>query len=381
MVLIITLTLVLFVVIVLSALNREPVRIVEIAAVERGNLFSIVEVRGVVRPETEVSISSPVVGTVEEIAVSEGQQVQQGDLLLRLRQQEFEASVRRAQAALELTLAARNQSRTQYERAKELYQAELISREEFESALTQVQMDDARVKEASAALDEARRQLEFTVFTAPITGTVTRINIEIGEQVIVGTLNIPETILMVVSDLSSMQIHCDIDEADIARIAIEQPAVIEIEAFVEQTFDGTVTEVGTAPVFDTEASPDPEGFVVYRVTVGILDTIEGLRTGMTAYVAIVTAQGNDVLMVPVEAVLARPAGQIETLQPHPDDRQTEAVFIYHNAIAHLVEVITGIAGMEHVEITEGLTEGQAVITAPFAALRELQNGDQVRLAQ
>ncbi len=358
-------------------IGRERSSRVQLAEVVLGRLVSTVSASGVVRPATEVQISSNIPGTIERLPVSEGDTVKEGELLVQLEQQEYQAALSRAQAALDLAQAALTQSRAQFERAEQLFEQELISRQQFEAAQTQFLTDQARVREAQASVQQARRQLEQTTITSPITGTITDLNAEAGEQVITGSTNIPGTVLMVVSDLSEMQVQAQVSEAEVARINKGQSAVIEVEAFPGRTFEGEVQEVGYSP---QQQDPTAQGAVNYSVRVGFQDTVSALKPGMTAYVDIITARADSVLMVPIQAVLTRPVEQLSPdFRPQgaqPGD-EVQAVFVYENGVAYLVPVKTGIAGEEFIEIVSGLQRGQEVITGPFEVLRELQAGDRV----
>ena len=361
-------------VIIFAAASKRGPR-VEVAQVVLGNIVSTVSASGVVRPATEVQISSTVAGNIEKLPVSEGDTVKKGDLLIQLGQQEYRAEVQRAQAALDLAQASLAQSRAQYERAKQLYKQDLIARQEFEAAQTQFTLDQARVREARANIEQAKRQLEQTTITAPISGTIIALNVEQGEQVIPGSLNVPGTVLMVIGNLSRMQVLADVSESEVAKINVGQPAVIEVDAFPNRKFEGSVAEVAFSP----EATQGTvEGVVNYLVKVGFTDTVPELKPGMTAYADIITARKDSVLMIPIQAVITSP---VEQLAPQfrgnlQEGTETQAVFIYESGVAYLAPVKTGIAGQEYIQVT-GLKRGQEIISGPFGVLRELQSGERV----
>lgn len=355
--------------------DRSPE--VELAQVVLGNLVSTVNATGVVQPATEVQISSSVAGSVERLPVTEGDTVNRGDLLIQLEQQEYRAALQRAQAALDAAQSALSQSRAQYERARQLFEQELIAEQEFEAARAQYLADRARVREARANVQQARRQLEETTITSPISGVVTQLNVEVGEQVVPGQLNVPGTVLLTVANLSQMQVEAEVSESEVAKISVGQPAVIEVEAFPGRTFGGEVVEVGFSPETPEGGA---EGAVNYSVSIGFEDTVPQLKPGMTAYADIVTARKDSALMVPIQAVVTRPA---EQLSPAAEGNfgpgtEVQAVFVYDNGVARLMPVETGIAGTEFIQIISGLERGQEVITGPFEVLRELQTGAEVR---
>jgi HlyD family secretion protein len=355
---------------------------VTVSEVTLGDLTSTVSAPGIVRPLTEVQISSSINGIVQQLMVKEGQEVKKGDLLLQIDPSEFRSQVRRAQAGLEVAQANLRQARSQWKRAEQLYKSNLISEQEYESAKTNHLLSQAQLKESKANLEQALEQLRKTRITSPIEGTVIKINIESGETVITGTLDNPGTKLMVIADLSRMEVESQVDEADIAKVKIGQKATVEVEALPEKRFSGSVNEVSYAAE-DQETEQDAA--VNYNISILIEDTISELKPGMTATSEIITAQLEDIVMIPIQSVVIRPFDQLsEEFQNGSTDiglkgkDQTEAVFVVRNGIASLVPVITGIAGEEYIQIRSGLKPGQQVITGPFNSLRELRNGERVK---
>lgn len=355
---------------------------VTVSEVTLGDLTSTVSAPGIVRPLTEVQISSSINGIVQKLMVKEGQEVKKGDLLLQIDPSEFRSQVRRAQAGLEVAQANLQQARSQWKRAEQLYKSNLISEQEYESAKTNHLLSQAQLKESKANLEQALEQLRKTRITSPIEGTVIKINIESGETVITGTLDNPGTKLMVIADMSRMEVESQVDEADIAKVKIGQKATVEVEALPEKRFSGSVNEVSYAAE-DQETEQDAA--VNYNISILIEDTISELKPGMTATSEIITAQLDDIVMIPIQSVVIRPVDQLsEEFQNGSTDiglkgkDQTEAVFVVRNGIASLVPVITGIAGEEYIQIRSGLKPGQQVITGPFNSLRELRNGERVK---
>ena len=296
-----------------------------------------------------------------------------GQLLILLDQTEYQAQVQRARANLDLTEASQAQSRALFKRAQELFNSKLISEQEYEAAYA-VLLDQARVKESRATYAQALEQLEDTRITAPISGTVTQLNVELGENVIPGTLNNPGTILMIVADLSRMQIECEVDEADIASVRKGQRVAVEVEALSGRQFRGSVMDIGYAAASDREGFPREDATVSYAVDILIMDSVDILKPGMTANVQIVTEEVKDVLIVPLQAVVVRPVGQFSGMQTDGSsedldgDGEMEGVFVYDNGVARLLPVKTGVTGEDYIQITGGLQEGQQVISGPFEVL-------------
>lgn len=349
--------------------------------VVQGDLTSTISAPGIVRPLTEVQISSSISGIVQQLLVKEGQDVKKGEILLQIDPAEFRAQVRRAQAGLDVAQANLEQARSQWNRAKQLYKSELISEQEYETARTNHLLNQAQVKEARANLQQALDQLQKTRITSPIQGTVIQINVEPGENVITGTLNNPGTKLMVVADMSKMEVESQVDEADIAKVKMGQKAIIEVEALPEKRLNGSVHEIGYAAE-DQEFEQD--NAVNYNISILIEDTVSELKAGMTATSEIITAELRNIVMVPIQSVLTRPVEQLANLSNGngsielKDKGQTEAVFVVQDGTALLVPVITGVAGGEYIQIKSGLKPGQQVVTGPFNSLRELQSGERVQ---
>jgi HlyD family secretion protein len=362
-------------------LKRPSAVKVTVSEVVQGDLTSVVSAPGIVRPLTEVQISSSISGIVQQLAVKEGQEVGKGDLLMQIEPSEFRAQVRRAQAGLEVARANLEQARSQWERAKQLYKSRLISEQEYETARTEYLLSQARLKESRANLEQTQEQLQKTRITSPIEGTVIQINIKPGESVIPGTLDNPGTKLMTVADLSRMEIESHVDEADIAKVKMGQRAIIEIEALPEKRFNGSVHEIGYAA---EDQENEQNAAVNYNISILIEDTVSELKPGMTATSEIITAQLQNVVMIPIQSVVIRPVEQLSSEMQNGKNNldlkgkeQTEAVFMVQDKIALLVPVITGIAGEEYIQIRSGLQPGQQVITGPFNSLRELRNGQPV----
>jgi HlyD family secretion protein len=341
-----------------------------VTSVKRGAITSKVSSTGIVKPVREVNISASISGEIVDLPVNEGDSVKKGDILVQLNKTEYIAQVRQADANLEMAKASLNQSSSQWNRTQILFSKELISELEMEQSRTQYELDKARVKAARAERDRVYEQLRKTVIRAPISGIITTRTVEIGETVFPGTLSTPGTILMVLAELDIMKVECDVDEADIAQIRTGQKATIVIDAFRDTLFLGKVVDIGTSSASQVQAAPSQRDIVNYIVSVQILGSSEGLRTDMSANVDIITAQKNDVLLVPIESVVSL-----------PDENSTsqQGVFTVKNNIAELEPITTGIADNENIEVKSGLSENDTIIKGPFAALRSLKSGSPVKL--
>ena len=287
--------------------------------VERRDLVSIVTASGYVQPKRKVDISADISGRVIQLAVEEGQWVERGDLLLRIDPTAYQAATRRAEAAVAQARAQESQARANLlqaqnaaRRSEQLAAAEvdLISSQDLEQARTQAAVTEAQleagrfgVAQAQAALSESREALRKTTITAPMSGRVTRLNIDEGETAVVGTMNNPGSLLLTVSDLSEMEARVKVDETDVPNISIGDSAAVRIDAFPDQTFAGRVTRIANSSLQNPDAAPAGAGgqapqSVDFEVVITLDDPPATLRPDLSATADIVTAQRSNVLAVP-----------------------------------------------------------------------------------
>jgi HlyD family secretion protein len=381
--------------------------------VQKRDLVSLVTASGRIRPHLRVEIQAEVSGRIVDLRILEGQMVSAGDTLLIIDASTFEAAVQRAQAALASAQATatqaranRNQSERTLGRTQRIREqnAELISDQELEAAETNNEVQEAlyqaaehQVEQARANVREARDRLSKTVIRAPMTGRVTRLNVEQGETAIVGTMNNPGTVLLTVADLTEMEAVLEVDETDMPQIELGDSASIEIDAFSDEVFTGRVTEIahssiqGGALGFSGTTSDQSVDFeVVIR-----LDTPpEGLRTDLSATADIVAEVRDSVLSIPIIALALRTpepeedeaatssdtnSEPIELVGEEEEPEEVEGVFVIgEDDTVTFRPVTVGIAGAEHFEVLEGLEEGETIVAGSYQAIRQLENGDLVK---
>jgi HlyD family secretion protein len=268
-----------------------------------------------------------------------------------------------------------------------------------------VRTQEQRIKVEEANLNSARYDLNKVRVEAPIDGLVTKRNVEEGETAVVGTMNNAGTVLLTIADMSVIETEIEVDETDIPHVEVGQQAKIEIDAFPDQVFKGRVTEVGNSPITTTGTTPATTGRATnFKVVVQIEGEVPGVRPGFTCTATITTATRRAVLGVPIQAMTVRelvvdvegnivppepadtrrrragaPAPPVE-LKPGQSRKEFEGVFVMRTGRAAFVPVKTGIAGEKFFEILEGLREGDEVITGPFASVRTLKDGDEVKLS-
>ncbi|MBC8424160.1 efflux RND transporter periplasmic adaptor subunit, partial [bacterium] len=365
---------------------------VDLAKIERKDLIETVTASGTLTPQRKVDVSANTIGKVTRLAVAEGDVVEQGQFLLEIDPTEYksvvrsyEAAVRTARADLQVAEATRDKSRVDLGRIREM--GDLASDERRDAAETTLRVDESRVAAAEARLrqaeanrDKAAYDLDKVTITAPMSGVVTRLNVEQGENAIMGTLNNPGTVLLVIADLSTMEAEVDVDETEVVRVALGQPVQVGIDAFPDTTFVGEVTEIGNSPIYTSTGQSQQA--VDFKVTVTLTDKVEGVRPGLSAEAEITVARADSALAVPIGAVVIRdwpprekPARR--TARAEPDSvkhKEREGVFVVSDGTVAFRLVELGITGEEAFELREGPAEGEEIVTGPFRELRDLEHG-------
>ena len=384
--------------------------------VVKGDITEVVSGPGEVDPRVSVDISANIMGRVSKIYVEEGQNVSEGDILLELEQTEYAAgrdqawaAYRSAQNNLELAKIRWSAAKDAFERKKELYDQDLISREAYDTAVTAYEIDRTQYEvakndliRARAALVQAKDVLDKTIYASPINGVVTALNIEEGEFTVVGTLNTPGTVMLTVSDLAYIEVEAEIDETDVVSVELGQPAKITVDAFPDKIFKGKVVEIGSSAIEDDLLSIDAGTSADFKVRVLLENATAGLKPGMTATLDVVTGTAKDVLAVPISAIVTRDRETVERWKKdgkkgkkdskkgnapkkiqgdvfRKDD--VEGVFVVDGGRALFVQVETGLSGEQYMELIKGPEPGAEVITGPYQPLRTLKDGDRVRITK
>lgn len=390
-------------------------------ATEKSQLRSITETvtaNGKIQPETEVKISPDVSGEIIALEVEEGQEVEKGQLLLKIKEDIYLSYLDRATAALNSSKsnlanskARRLQSEAQftkqnldYKRNKKLYQEKAISESAIENAEAAFEIADAELKaakesvnsarfavnSAEASLKEARENLQKTTIYAPISGTVSRLRVEKGERV-VGTAQMAGTELLRIANLNLMEVLVEVNENDIVRVNFGDTALIEIDAYLDEEFKGIVTEIANSANTIGRSSDQVTNFDVKIIILNesykhlISDNnVYPFRPGMSATVDIKTHYEDSILTVPIQAVTARSDTAKTDKYIRNGDSATkkeeikEVVFIYADEKVSRREVTTGIQDDSYIEIVTGLKLDEEVVTDPYSAInRILKDGKKV----
>jgi HlyD family secretion protein len=405
--------------------------------IEQRDLEAIVSASGKIQPQKTVNISAQTMGRVTRLAVNEGDRVKAGQFLLQIDPVNAEAAVRRDEAAVAGARTALEQARVSLQSAKasldiaqqahkrqrELWQAGLTTRESLEKAEADVQIRESdlrareqeiktretQLRQQEAGLESSQHTLSQVRFDAPFDGIVTRRNIEQGENVVVGTMNNPGTVLLTVADMSVVEAEIEVDETDIPFVQLGQTAKVTIDAIPDKTFSGKVTEIGNSPI-QTTGTGTTRTATNFKVTVTLDDRIPDVRPGFTCTAEITTATRAKALAVPIQALTVRellydaqgnlipearpprprfsfgspvattPTPVPTSLKPGETRKEVEGVFLIKDGKAQFVPVQVGIAGERYLEVLSGLSQGERVITGPFDSVRGMYDGDAVKEA-
>lgn len=360
--------------------QREKSLKVTVEKAKKENLTSIISASGEVKPKKNVNISAHVAGRIVRIGVEEGQRVQKDDFLLKLDSTQYEAMADRDRALIssykaDLIRAEATLKKDEkfYERQKKLYDEKLISEELLESANAQYEISKAQhqaiifqIEQAQASLQSTLDTLSKTVYHSPIDGIITSLRVEEGEIAMIGTMNNPGTILMTIADLSVMEVEVEVDETDVIGVKNGQMAEVRVDALPDQTIEGKVTEIGSSALQQTTTAQESKDF---KVVITLENPPESLKPGLSASADIITAEKQDVLAVPISALVLRE----KEGENNNNDDQEEGVYVVENSRVKFSPVEKGIMGEMVIEIISGLEEGQEIVVGPYSALRQLKD--------
>ena len=384
---------------------------IEIANVAASTIVETVSATGKIQPEIEVKISSEVSGEIIALNVKEGQVVKKGDLLVKINPDLYTSSYNRTISNLSGTKAGLNQSeasykeaKANYDRNKSLYDKGIISRADWDKAVASFEVAKANkqnayynVQSASATVLEAKDNLGRTTIYAPADGTISVLNVELGERVL-GTQQMAGTEILRVANLNNMEVEVDVNENDIVKIKVGDKANVEVDAYLKKQFKGVVTSISNS----ASSTLTADQVTNFKVKVRILkesyqDLLEGkpstyspFRPGMTATVDIITNTKSNILTVPISSVVVKSdtaaVKEIKVEDPNDEkskpksDKKFECVFVKVGNKAKIRIIKTGIQDDTNIEVLSGLKKGDVVITGPYTTVsKELNSGDKVSL--
>jgi HlyD family secretion protein len=395
-----------------------------------------VSASGKVQPKTQVNISANTTGRVTRLAVDEGQRVKAGQFLLEIDPRSLEGQLQRGEASVAAAQSSLQGAHTQVEQAKttlelarqtlkrqqELWKDGLTTKQELERAENDVALREAdlkareqdiktreqQIKQEQAGLATTQYNLNQVILSSPIDGLVTRRNIEQGETAVMGTMNNAGTVLLTIADMSILDAEVEVDETDIPMVALGQQAKITIDAVPDRSFKGHVTEIGNSPIQTTSGTQSNTGqrqATTFKVKVTLDEPVPDVRPGFTCTAEITTATKKNVVAVPIQSLTVREMlyndkGELvhepppkkgrnveptvsASNEPPPGHtrKETEGVFVIRAGRAVFTPIKIGIAGEKYFEVVSGPKAGDQVITGPFANVRALADGEEVKLAE
>jgi HlyD family secretion protein len=393
--------------------GRETLDEVDAEQAAVRDIIERVSASGKIQPETEVNITAEVSGQILALPVKEGDRVEKGDLLVQINPDLYEAALNRAQAAansarsnLASAKAQHAQANAQFfaaeknwQRTQQLFRDKVVSQADYDAgeanfisaeatltaATESIRSAEFAISSAEASVQEARDNLSRTTLVAPQSGTVTALVKEVGESVQGNGFTAGE-VVMKVSDLSIMEVDVEVNESDIVRVGMNDEAEVEVDAYLDETFLGTVTEIGNTALnaglngfamdqvtnFSVKVRLQPESYAELLTT--LEDAVSPFRPGMSAKVDVLTRRANGVVSVPIQSVTTREA--------EADAEKDElGVFVLEpNGEVRWHRVETGIQDNRYIEITSGLDTTMTVVTGPYQSVsRTLEDGDAVEI--
>jgi HlyD family secretion protein len=367
------------------------------------DIVETVSATGKIQPEVELKISSEVSGEILELPFIEGQEVKKGDLLVRVNPDlnqsavnRSEASYQNVRAGLAQAEASLKQAKADYDRNKSLFSKGVISKADwdrsiasYESAVAGKNSAYYSVQSAAATVNEAKDNLNRTTIYAPMSGTISLLSVELGERV-VGTGMMAGSEILRLANLKNMEVEVDVNENDIVKVNIGDSTIVEVDAYLKKEFKGVVTQIANSAAGNLAADQVTNFKVKVRIleesykelTEGKPETYSPFRPGMTATVDVITKTRKNAISVPISAIVIKtdtsstkkPYGKSSEIPDSSKEEQKfECVFVNENGKAKLRIVKTGIQDDTNIEIIEGLTKDDMVITGPYNMVSKTLN--------
>ena len=390
------------------------------AALDR-EIIGMVSATGKIYPEMEVKISPDVPGEIVELYVEEGDSVKSGQILLKIRPEDYQTAIDRsvsnlnsskaqksnAEARLESSIAQLNNAKAELDRSRRLYAEELIPQQElaraelaYNSAVADKAAAEQSVKSAqytinmsSSDVRQARDSYNKTIIRAPQNGIISKLNVEKGERV-VGTSQMAGTEMLTIANLKNMEVRVEVSEIDIARVELGDTCEIEVDAYYGKKFKGVVTKISNSLGNAAAQQTTSDQVTNFLVTVNILpesyadlaDKKFPFRPGMSASVDIITEKETDKLAIPIQSVIAKTKRDYlkmiddSTANTADDKELKEYVFVVRDGKTQIIPVTTGFQDNQYIIIESGLNKGDSIIVAPYSAIsKTLKNDEQVTI--
>lgn len=360
-------------------------------------IVETVTATGRIEPRTQVKISADVAAKITYLGVKEGDWVEKGDLLVRLDQERYiaaleqtEANWRSAKANADLARESLLKAEKDFERSKTLLAQSHETQAMYDQAYANVQIEKARsqsalelVDQARASVKQAQDNLSKTTIYAPMAGTISALNKEVGE-IALGS-QFQEDVIMIVSDLTQMEALVRVDENDIVNVSLADSATIEIDALPDDVFHGVVREIASSASISGAGTTEQK--TEFEVKLAIINAAESLRPGMTASSDIVIETRDSTLCVPIQSVTVRTLDQLQRPSssrggaaadsiPQVEytadkDGFVSIVWIVEEGVAKAAQVKTGIQSDTHIEILDGIAEGDEIVTGNYRVISQI----------
>ncbi len=393
---------IILIIVVLANRNTNHRTIVQTEVAGRQSIVEVVTATGKIEPRTQVKISADVAAKIVHLAVKEGDWVEKGDLLIRMDRERYVAALEQSEANLRSAIANANlakenllKAEKDFERTKTLANQNLESKAQYDQAYSNVQIEKARyqstqeiVEQARAEVKQTKDNLSKTTIYAPMAGTISTLNKEVGE-IALGS-QFQEDVILIISNLSVMEALVNVDENDIVNVSLNDSATIEIDAIPDKAFHGVVREIASSASISGLGTTEQR--TEFEVKLTITDPVDELRPGMTASADIIVETRDSTLCVPLQCVTVRTLEQLKQRstasgegsetdsvprQVYTPDKDgfVPLVFVVADGMAKAVQVETGIQSDTHIEIISGISVGDIIVTGSYRAISQTLNNN------
>jgi HlyD family secretion protein len=376
--------------------KKEPVLTVQVEKAQMRTVTQIVTATGKIQPEVMVKITPEVSGEIVALPVKEGQRVRKGDVLMKIKPDIYVAQRDQYAAGLLSAKAGLSKSEPEFRRIESLFTKGLVSESEFDIARAAFESNKAAFAQATASLNQANESLRKTTVMAPMDGTVSQLNSELGERVL-GTQQFQGTDVMTIADLSRMEARVEVSENDVIMVTVGDTARIEVDAFPDRKVTAVVYEIANTAT--SKGTGTQEEVTNFQVKMRIVNADVQLRPGMSMTADVETETKPNVLTVPIQSVTTRmpkeevkpgegdgQSGMVVAAGAAPkkkdENKAKEIVFVVDGGVVKAMPVQRGISDDSYMEITDGLKKGAQVVSGSYKAInRELEDGSKVRVEE
>lgn len=402
---IIGVVLILIIVAVVASGKKDKIVTVQSEKIVKRNITQVVSGTGTINPETKVDISAEISGEIVQLPYKEGDTVKKGDLLVKIKAETYGARINQQQAGVQYSrtqveVAENNLKKAELElqRTEQLFQSGLVSQSDLDNARiayqvaqSNVKSSNANVRQNQALLQQSSQDLSKATIRSNMDGIVTKLNNEIGEKV-VGTQQMAGSVIMTVSDLSTMDAEIEVSETDITSVKLGDTAEVEVDAFPDRIIKGYVYEISNSA--KSKGTGTQEQVINFIVKIRIIDQDVQLKPGMSCNAEIKVNSKTDVIAIPIQCVTAREDEKQENTEDQDVKRKSdenlkkkekpkEVVFIVEEGSptkVKMVQVKTGISDDKYIEVLEGLQPDQVVVKGPYKAIsKELEEGTIIKV--